>query len=108
LSLQYADDTILFSKADESALRNLKCILMWLEQVFGMRVNFHKSELVPMNLEPDEAHRLAHIFSCPLGSFPLKYLGVPLHFENLCREDVQPLVDKILKRIARWRGKLLS
>lgn len=81
---------------------------MWLEQVFGMSANFHKSELVSMNLEPDEAHRLANIFSCPLGSFPLKYLEVPLHFESLCREDVQPLVDKILKRIARWRGKLLS
>jgi hypothetical protein len=73
---------------------------MWYEQISGMRINFHKSELVPLNIEPSEAHRLAHVFSCPLGTFPIKYLGVPLHYENLNREDIQPLVDKILKKIA--------
>jgi mannosylglycoprotein endo-beta-mannosidase len=73
-----------------------------------MRINFHKSELVPLNLDPDTAHSLAHILCCPLGSFPLKYLGIPLHYDNLSREDIQPLVDKILKKIAGWRGKLLS
>jgi hypothetical protein len=98
ISLQYADDTILFSKAEESTLRNLKCVLMWYEQISGMRINFHKSELAPLNLEIDEAHRLAHVFSCPLGSFPINYLGVPLHYDNLSRDDIQPLVDKMLKR----------
>lgn len=72
-----------------------------------MRINFHKSELVPLNIDPVEAHDLAHIFSCPLGAFPMKYLGAPLHFEGLTREDIQPLVDKIIRRIAGWRGKLL-
>lgn len=81
---------------------------MWYEQILGMRINFHKSELVPVNLEPDLAHRLAHVFSCPLGSFPIKYLGAPLHFDSLRREDIQPLIDKILKKIAGWRGRLLS
>jgi hypothetical protein len=42
VSLQYADDTILFSKAEESALENLKYILMWYEQLSGMKVNFLK------------------------------------------------------------------
>jgi hypothetical protein len=65
-SLQYADDTILFSKAaEDSVLRNLKCILMWYEQVSGMRINFQKSEIIPLNLDQDEAHRLAHIFLVP-------------------------------------------
>jgi hypothetical protein len=41
-SLQYANDTILFSKAEDSILRNLKCILTWYEQVSGMRINFQK------------------------------------------------------------------
>jgi hypothetical protein len=81
---------------------------MWYEQVPGMRINFHKSELVPLNLEATKAQRLAHICSCPVGKFPLKYLGVPLHYENLTREDVQPLVDKIMKRVAGWKGSLLS
>jgi hypothetical protein len=108
ISLQYADDTILFSDADEEHLRNLKGALVLFEQISGMRINFHKSKLIPLNLDVEETHRIVHIFGCPMGNFPIKYLGVPLHYENLRREDIQPLVDKILKRIAEWRGKLLS
>lgn len=51
---------------------------------------------------------MLEIFGCPEGTFPIKYLGIPLHHQKLRREDLQPLVDKILKRIAGWRGKLLS
>jgi hypothetical protein len=44
-----------FSKAEDDALMNLKCVLMWYEQILGMRINFHKSELVPLNIEPSES-----------------------------------------------------
>jgi hypothetical protein len=108
ISLQYANDTILFSRIEEEYTRNLKGVLMWFEQFSGMRINFHKSELIPMNVEPDVVHRLAHLFSCPVGSLPIKYLGVPLHFEKLSREDIQALVDKMPKKLAGWRGRLLS
>jgi hypothetical protein len=43
-----------------------------------------------------------------VGSFPFKYLGVPLHYDKLKREDLQPLVDKVINRIPGWRGKLMS
>jgi hypothetical protein len=49
VSLQYADGTLLFSSADERCLRNLKGELMLFERVSGMRINFHKSECMPMN-----------------------------------------------------------
>ena len=51
---------------------------------------------------------LARLFCCNIGDFPIKYLGVPLHFSKLKREDIQPVVDKLMKRIAGWKGKLLS
>jgi hypothetical protein len=44
----------------------------------------------------------------PVGNFPIKYLGIPLHYQKLRREDLQPLIDKIIKMIAGWRGKLLT
>jgi hypothetical protein len=53
-----------------------------------MRINFHKSELIPMNVELEEVHSLAHLFSCPVGTLPIKYLGVPLHYEKFSREDI--------------------
>jgi hypothetical protein len=77
-----------------------------LRQRGPLKINFHKIEIIPMNLEYDEAHHIAHIFGCPLGILPLKYLGVPLYYDKLRKEDIQPLV--IIKRIAGWRVKLHS
>jgi hypothetical protein len=105
LDLQYADDTLLFSSCDPKYLRNLKCVLMLFERVSGMKINFHKSELISMNFEEEYIHNAAHILSCPL---PVKYLGIPLYFDRLKREDVQPLLDKLIKRMTGWRGSLLA
>jgi hypothetical protein len=77
------------------------------ELISGMRINFHK--IVPMNiLEGEEIDQFANIFGCPVGAFPIKYIGIPLHYQKLRREDLQPLIDKIIKKIAGWRGKLLT
>ena len=64
--------------------------------------------MIPINLEDDEVHRLAHILSCSVGKFPIKYLGISLHFDVLTKDDIQPLVDKIMNKIAGWRGRLMS
>jgi hypothetical protein len=89
--------------------RNLKCILTCFELMSGMRVNYHKSELVPLSVEnEEEIQSFVQIFGCPVGNLPIKYSGIPLHYQNLRREDLQPLVDKIVKRIAGWRGRLLT
>ena len=56
---------------------------MWYEQLFGMRINFHKSEFVPMNLDLDCVHEVFHLFDYRVGSIPMKYVGVPLHYAKL-------------------------
>ena len=43
--LQYADDTILFMEHDMANTRNVKLILCLFEQLSGLKINFHKSEL---------------------------------------------------------------
>jgi hypothetical protein len=73
VSLQYADDTLLFSTCDINVMRNLKCVLMLFEQVSEMRINFHKSEWVPMNLVEEQIHEITHVLNCPVGKFPIKY-----------------------------------
>jgi hypothetical protein len=88
ITTQYADDTMSFSSCDKVGLANLKVILMLFEQVSGMRINFHKSECIPMNVGDEEGHEIAHLLNCPIGAFPLKYLGIPLHFDRLKREDL--------------------
>jgi hypothetical protein len=108
MTLQYVDDTLLFSTCDSVFIGNLKLVLNLFERVSGMRINFHKSELIPMNLGKEACHEISHILTCPMGSLPFKCLGVPLHFERLKREDLQPILDKMVKKAAGWRGRLLA
>jgi hypothetical protein len=73
-----------------------------------MRISYHKSELIGINLDSSEISPFLEILQCVEGHFPIKYLGLPLHFEKLKREELQPLIDSLLKQMAGWRGKLLS
>jgi hypothetical protein len=73
-----------------------------------MKINYHKSELMAINMEPLEVVPFLNIFQCVAKQFPVKYLGLPLYFNKLKREDLQPLVDNLLSRMAGWRGKILS
>lgn len=99
ISLQYADDTILFLDPNPDYAKNLKWLLACFEKLSGMRINYDKCELVAINLEENVINTLSQIFCCKVGGFPLKYLGVPLHYLKLRREDIQPIIDKIIKNL---------
>ena len=43
--LQYADDTIIFMKNNLEHAKNMKLLLCAFEQLSGLKINFHKSEL---------------------------------------------------------------
>jgi hypothetical protein len=100
ISLQYADDTLLFLSHEGNLAKYLKWVMIYFEKLLGMRINYHKSELIPINLEEEETHDYAKIFYYKIGKFPFIYLGVPLHHERPRREDIQSVVNKIMKRIA--------
>jgi hypothetical protein len=104
----YADDAGVFVRADKEDLKVLKRILEVFEGCSGLKINFNKTKIFliryPQTLWPD----LMEVFPGKYSKFPGKYLGLPLHFRNVRRIDVQPLIDKINKRLAGWKGRLLS
>jgi mannosylglycoprotein endo-beta-mannosidase len=79
----YSVDTLLFIKNDVRQAQNLKWLLSIFEHLSGMRINFNKSDLVPINVTIEEVNVLAQVFGCKVSEFPLKYLAVPLHFGKL-------------------------
>jgi len=108
ISLQYADDTLLFLENNLEKASTLKWLLVCFEQMSGMKINYDKSDHLTIGLEEDDANCFAKIFCCKKSDFPIKYLGVPLHFTKLRKQDLQPVIDKIIKRIAGWKGRLMS
>jgi hypothetical protein len=65
--LQYADDTILFLEHDFDKARNMKLILSAFEQLSGLKINFHKSELYCFGEAQGEVNAYADLFSYGRG-----------------------------------------
>ena len=81
--LQYADDTILFMEHDTEKAVNMKMILCLFEQLSGLKINFHKSEIICFGQAKDLEDQYKHIFGCESGSLPMRYLGIPVHYRKL-------------------------
>ncbi|WVZ95069.1 hypothetical protein U9M48_040874 [Paspalum notatum var. saurae] len=92
--LQYANDTILCLKNDKEKVRNLKILLYVYEMMFGLKINFSKSEVILVNGGPDLEQEYTDLFNCQVGVFPIRYLGVPVSPSRLHSVDWIPLEEK--------------
>src|SRR5438128_11760316 len=81
--LQYANNTILFMDHDLEKAKNLKLILSAFEQLSGLKINFHKSELFCFGDAQHMAAQYTELFGCEQGQFPIRYLGIPIHYRRL-------------------------
>jgi hypothetical protein len=48
------------------------------EQLYGQKINFHKSEIFCYKMAKDHELQYSHLFVCAIGSMPFKYLGIPI------------------------------
>jgi hypothetical protein len=62
--VQYADDTLLFMEACPKQLLVLKSLLNTFAESTGLRVNFHKSNIFPINVNQERMEILAQTFGC--------------------------------------------
>jgi hypothetical protein len=106
--LQYADDTILFMEDDLEEARNLKLVLAAFEKLSGLKINFHKSELFCFGEAKGRVEDYKGIFGCFEGSFPFKYLGIPMHYRKLSNRHWNSIEERFQKKLSSWKCKLLS
>jgi hypothetical protein len=90
--LRYADDTIICSEHDLDRAINLKLLLYMFEMMSGLKVNFQKIEILAVGGDEDVVEEYADLFNCEIGSFPIKYLGMPVSFSTLQNLDWDFLV----------------
>jgi hypothetical protein len=98
--LQYADDTILFMEHDLEKVRNMKLFLSAFEQLSGLKINFHKSEVFCFGQAKDHESQYEEIFGCRKGSYPFKYLGIPMHYRRLKNKDWKMIEECIDKKLS--------
>jgi hypothetical protein len=80
--LQYADDTIIFMDNDLEKAKNLKLLLSAFNQLSGLKINFHKSEIFLFGDAKNSEVVYSQLPGCQIGAYPFKYLGIPIHFRK--------------------------
>jgi hypothetical protein len=74
------------------------------ELMSGLKINFMKSDIFTINAENEVMKLYYDLFNCQVGQFPMKYLGMPITFDNLKKIDWNFLDAKMMKKLNSWIG----
>ena len=106
--LQYADDTIIFIDHDLEQAKNLKLLLCAFEQLSGLKINFHKSEIFCFGAAKEMKDTYTSLFGCNAGEYPFRYLGIPMHHRQLLNSEWRKIEERFEKKLSCWKAKYLS
>ncbi|KAJ9535818.1 hypothetical protein OSB04_un001029 [Centaurea solstitialis] len=106
--LCFADDLFVFTAANAESVEVLKTALDMFRVRSGLEPNLAKSEVFFSNVPLDDRQVILNLLPLATGSFPIRYLGVPLSSTCLRVGDFAPLVTKVKGRIRDWKSKFLS
>jgi hypothetical protein len=103
--LQYADDTVIFMGHDMDKAMNMKLILSTFEQLSGLKINFHKSEIFCFGKAKDHEVFYSQLFGCGMGKYSFRYLGLPMHTRKLSNKDWQTIENRIEKKLVVGKAR---
>ncbi|KAL0313727.1 UNVERIFIED_CONTAM: hypothetical protein Scaly_2906900 [Sesamum calycinum] len=106
--LCFADDLLLFCKADVASVRIFRHGLDEFAKLSGLHANPQKSQLILSRSAQAMREHLIAALQFQEGHLPLRYLGLPLLASRLSISDCQPLLLKIDSRIKGWDSIQLS
>ncbi|WVZ55719.1 hypothetical protein U9M48_006344 [Paspalum notatum var. saurae] len=104
----YADDVILFLRPNRVDLSLISRLLEVFGHASGLRTNFSKSSIFPINCTETDLDVIKQEMACGVSAFPCKYLGIPLTIRKPTKADLLPLVDKVVDCLPKWKASLLN
>jgi hypothetical protein len=106
--LAFADDVILLSRGDRPSVSCLFQQLVSFGEISGLNINASKSSIYFGGVSDSIRHSILAETGFAEGSFPFRYLGVPLSPHRLLASQFSPLLQKLESAIHGWLGKNLS
>lgn len=76
--LQYTDDTLIIGAKSWYNVRTIKADFKLFEMISNLKVDFHKSLLVGINISHDWLEVASKALNCQCESSPSVYLGLPI------------------------------
>ena len=106
--LCFADDLILFCRGESRSIKILWETCKTFFKISGLSPNQEKSSILMNSMSPQAMVRAMEITGLNKGSFPLKYLGLPLQCSGYKAKDCTLLIEKITARVKNWTSAFLS
>ncbi|KAJ8435083.1 hypothetical protein Cgig2_033623 [Carnegiea gigantea] len=106
--LMFADDLIIFCKADAPTIQHIMSTLNVFHECAGLKANMMKSQMVVGGCSPQLQDKCLQLTGFTETTFPLKYLGVPITASRLTKVECYNLVQKILNKVRIWTTRHLS
>lgn len=104
----YADDAAIFVNPVKEEIQVVADILQLFGVVSGLVTNRNKCDVFPIRCDGISMEEVMEGFQCQVSEFRCTYLGLPLHFRQLHRVEIQPIIDKVANRLPAWRGRFLN
>jgi hypothetical protein len=70
-------------------------------------MNFRKRKLFCFGEAREQVGMSADLFGCGQGRFPIRHLGVPIHYRMLNISEWKLVEERLQIRLSCWKGKLL-
>lgn len=94
--------TFILVEHNDWCITNYKFLLPCFGALFGLKINFLKSNVILTGASDEEACRVANFLNCNLGSFPFKYLRLPISPSKLCARYFIPSILKVGITVMPW------
>lgn len=104
----FTDDVLLFLKRPKTGLPNLKIILEDYGFFSGLKINYSKSEILPLTNKRGRQWQVRSPFKVAHNS--IKYLDINIGqtFQTLYNLNYTPLINKIVKELGPWTDLPIS
>ncbi|KAG7568298.1 Reverse transcriptase domain [Arabidopsis thaliana x Arabidopsis arenosa] len=106
--LLFADDLLVFSDGARHSLSGVAEVMLQFKNYSGLDMNPAKSEIFFGGYNDIEVGVLSAISGIKVGSFPTRYLGLPLNPARISLATLQPFLEKITSKLHAWTAKFLS
>jgi len=99
---------MVFCKGKFSSLQDLKELFTKYALCSGQVMNLQKSSIFVGGVSDARLNNIVQLLGFSTGSLPFTYLGAPIYKGKPKKVYFQPIADKVMIKLAKWKTSLLS
>ncbi|XP_019436006.1 PREDICTED: uncharacterized protein LOC109342483 [Lupinus angustifolius] len=104
----YVDDILISCKGVKGEILALNKLILTYAQASGQHINPSKCKFFTTQATPTRISTLPTWLGFSMGSLPFSYMGVPIFIGKPRAIHLQPIADRIVNKLTKWKGSSRS